>query len=58
MAERTAPSEYEPKRPSRSATSSTDKLRNLYTTGDESGLQPPDDGEAFSGLVPIRRRQG
>ena len=37
MAETTKPSEYEPRRPSRSATTSTDRLRNLYTTGDESG---------------------
>ncbi len=26
------------------------RLRNVYTTGDESGRTPPDNGEAFQGL--------
>lgn len=39
----------------RAATSATAKLRNLYRTGDETGLEPVDEGESFSGLLPIRR---
>lgn len=28
----------------------------MYRTGDESGLKDPDDGENFSGLLPLERQ--
>lgn len=49
------PSEHEPRR-KRPTSDATERLRNLYRTGDESGMEPPDNGEAFQGLLPERRR--
>lgn len=51
------PTPFEPRRKRRQPTSdATERLRNLYRTGDESGMEPPDKGEAFQGLLPERRR--
>lgn len=39
----------------------SEKLRLLYTTGDETGRANPDDGSAFHGLLPeveARRHKG
>lgn len=47
-------SEYRPRR--RPAATSTEKLRNLYASGDESGETPPDKGETFQGLEPLGRK--
>lgn len=56
-AEPMGPSEFEPRRKRRRLTSdATERLRNLYQSGDESGLHPPDDGEAFQGLLPEQKR--
>lgn len=55
--ERMGPSESEPRRRRQQPTSdATERLRNLYRTGDESGMEPPDNGETFQGLLPERRR--
>ena len=48
--DRTGPSAYEPRPGHRPATTSTDRLRNLYQTGSEDGDDPPDNGESFNGL--------
>ena len=50
--------EYEPRTKPRMKpqASPTQKLRNLYASGDESGETPPDKGETFQGLEPLRKR--
>ncbi len=50
--------EYEPRTKPRMKppASPTQKLRNLYTSGDESGETPPDKGENFQGLEPLGRK--
>lgn len=42
---RTQPPPHEP--------TESERLMLAYTTGDESGDQPPDNGEAFNGLLPL-----
>lgn len=45
-------SEYDGPRPKRAATAS-ERLTNLYRTGDEAGTKKPDDGSTFNGLLPL-----
>jgi hypothetical protein len=45
-----APKPDPPRPKRRPAPNATEKLRNLYASGDESGKTPPDKGETFAGL--------